>query len=343
MRQIVAIAVFSFGVILGAHAADNDEIQQGIFDSYLKLANQGDVVAQYIVAQRYENGKGTEKNPEKAQHWYEMAAKQNYPLAVVRIEEQKKQRAIADLAAAKPAAETPAPTAEEAPVNKAPAKKPVALHKEAPRKETKEAVAKPKAKMTKTTEVATAAAPVQTAKPKPTEPANHPDVTKQEAKATPPQEVVVAKAPVVEEPPKPPMNVTQVLLAGKWKRNQQDAEFLPSSHAACLQSGNAEVVCFSQELTRNADNAGLTYSVKSVISGINNREAKFNLRYIYNVVQIASKPFAQPNGMSGDVNDMIMKTGWQEPGVSMECIMRDERSLTCTRADRKMTYQFARE
>ncbi len=59
MRQIVAITLLYFAATLGVSAADNNDVQQGIFDSYLKLANEGDVVAQYVVAQRYETGKGT--------------------------------------------------------------------------------------------------------------------------------------------------------------------------------------------------------------------------------------------------------------------------------------------
>jgi hypothetical protein len=47
--------------------------------------------------------------------------------------------------------------------------------------------------------------------------------------------------------------------------------------------------------------------------------------------------------MSSEMNDMVVKTGWQEPGVAMECRLRDEHSLSCTRNDRKMTYQFVRE
>ncbi len=86
MRQIVAITLFYFAATLGVSAAENNEVQQGIFDSYLKLANEGDVVAQYVVAQRYETGKGTAQDMEKAFYWYEMAAKQNYPLALVKLE-----------------------------------------------------------------------------------------------------------------------------------------------------------------------------------------------------------------------------------------------------------------
>lgn len=339
MRQIVAIALLIFTAVFSAYgAAPNDDIQQGIFDSYLKLANEGDVVAQYVVAQRYETGKGTEKNLEKAYYWYEKAADQRYPLALTKLEEQKKQQA--KVVEATPAAKPPAKSAAPTPAPKAAQVKTEPVKKAAAPQQ--EPVAKTKVKPV-TVAIQAQAPPAQASKPKPAAPAaqKEKEVVKQEV--IPPFPVVIAKAPIVEEPPPPSINVIPALLSGKWKRNQQDVEFLPSAQAACLQSSNVEAVCFSQELTRNLDNAGLTYNVKSVISNINNKEAKFNLRFIYNVVHIAGKPFEQPNGMPSEINDMVAKTGWQEPGIGMECRMRDERSLTCARSDRKMTYQFVRE
>jgi hypothetical protein len=228
----------------------------------------------------------------------------------------------------------PAPTPNPAAVKKEPAKKPAP----APR----ETVSQPKPKPAKAPVVMAATVTANASLLSPAKPAARREEPKQEAKAPTP-EIVVAKAPPVVELPKPDINVTQALLAGKWKRNQEEAEYLPSARAACLQSSNTEMICFSEELTRNIDNAGLTYNVKSVVSGFNNKEAKFNLRYVYNVVQIANKPHAAPNGMSSEMNDMVVKTGWQEPGVAMECRLRDEHSLSCTRNDRKMTYQFVRE
>lgn len=328
MRQIVAITLFYFAATLGVSAADNNDVQQGIFDSYLKLANEGDVVAQYVVAQRYETGKGTAQDMEKAFYWYEMAAKQNYPLALVKLEARDKATAKVEPPAAA-AVSAPKPTPPPAVVKKEPAKKPAPSPNQ------------PKPKPAKAPEVTTANATAD-ASPKPAKPAVRRDEPKPEAKAPVP-EIVVARAAPVVEPPKPDINVTQALLAGKWKRNQEEAEYLPSANAACLQSSNTEIVCFSGELTRNVDNAGLTYNVKSVISGFNNKEAKFNLRYVYNVVHVAGKPHAAPNGMSSEMNDMAVKTGWQEPGVAMECRLRDEHSLSCTRNDRRMTYQFVRE
>jgi len=341
MRQILATVLFYCAVTLGVYAADDNGIQQGIFDSYLKLANEGDVVAQYIVAQRYETGKGTEKNPEKAIYWYEQAAKKNYPLALVKLEAHKKQTTKTETPemakpVAAPAETIPAP----APVKKQPTEKPVATS----RKKANQPAMKPVK--------APAVVPADLRPTLPEEPAPRREEIKPKPAEkiaapipvpVPAPEIVVARATPVEETPAPSINVMQALLAGKWKHHQYAAEYLPSARAACLQSSGTEIVCFSEEMTRNLENTGLTYNVKSVISGVSNKEAKFNLRYVYNVMHVSGRPYANPSGMPNEIGDMITKTGWQEPGVTMECRLRDERNLGCTRQDRKLSYQFVRE
>ena len=47
--------------------------------------------------------------------------------------------------------------------------------------------------------------------------------------------------------------------------------------------------------------------------------------------------------MSGNANDITARSGWQEPGIKMDCRMNDERSLTCTRTDRKGSFQYSRD
>ena len=343
MRHIVAIVFLFITAAPSAHAADNSEVLEGIFHSYLKLANEGDVVAQYVVAQRYETGKGTEKDIEKALYWYEMAAKNNYPLALVKLEQYNKVKTSAKAEPPSPTksptldaepAHVRVPTPKQAPAKHEPLKKPAA-----PPRET---VSKPKEKSVKPTTVPLINAATASSLTRPTEPNVRREEPKQETKTLPP-EIAVAKAPPTEAPPMPTINVVQTLLTGKWKRNQQEAEYLPSSRATCLQSSGTEIVCFSQEMTRNIENSGLAYHIKSVISGINSKEAKFNLRYVYNVVDVSEKPHTKPNGMPSEIIDMAVKTGWQEPGVLMECRLLDEHSLSCARNDRRMTYQFVRE
>ena len=53
-----------------------------VFEFQSKLAEKGNAKAQYFLAQMYEQGRGTEANPEMARHWYEKAEQNGYdPLA----------------------------------------------------------------------------------------------------------------------------------------------------------------------------------------------------------------------------------------------------------------------
>lgn len=299
------VSVFSTPAVL---ADEDQEIQLQIFNTYLEQAKAGDSTSQFIVASRYESGKGTERSPEQALFWYREAAKKGHPLALRKLEKQKAEdnpKLISTTAAEQPIKTVAAPVKGKAIKSKNQAKKAM---------ENARAVLAEK----KQVPVATVAATSQ------------------------PQAKEIAKVvPSAENPPI--TNILQSVLAGKWSHNQRFAEILPSPVTACLQNGPNEMVCFSEELTRNIDNRGLTYSVKSILSNFNNREARFSLHYIYNVVDLQNKPFARPSSAFAGGGDLAVLNGWQEPGLRMECRMSNERAMSCTRNDRKANYLFTRD
>ena len=59
------------------------------FNTFLKLAEQGNAEAQYNLGFMFENGKGCVKNKSKASKWYELSAKQGYTDAVKKVSESK--------------------------------------------------------------------------------------------------------------------------------------------------------------------------------------------------------------------------------------------------------------
>lgn len=324
-------AVLMFCLLLsGMSNAGENEVQAGIFQTYLKLAEDGDMNAQYIVAHRYEIGKGTGADAEKASYWYGRAAAKGHPLALRKVEERQPPAQKTPAENPKPTAvagETPAPRASE-PV--APPKPSVAVP----------AVKAPKV-VAKVPEPAKPKAPPMAAArhEKANGAAAAPAATEHKPKAA--ASSVVAKA-VAEQAPSPPsINMIATVLGGHWSRNRQPAEFLPSARAACLQSGRAEIVCFSSELTRNVGDVGVTYNVKATLSGLDSREGRFALSYVYNVLHVANKP--EPDALVADTGDLQVRTGWQEPGHTLDCRFSDESSVTCTRADRRLSYQFARD
>jgi len=267
--------------------ADTDEaIQKRIFEQYRLQAENGDANAQFIIASRYESGKGVEKNTERAHYWYEMAAKKGHPLAKIKVDESAEANASS---AAK--ANPPVKQATRAPDTVKPKEPPAPPAPPAKAPETKPVAAK-----------------------------------------------MAAREPAVSN-----INLAQTVLGGKWNRAQKPVEFLPSPLATCLSTNPTEIVCFSQELTRNVADKGLTYTVKATLKGMDSHEGRFSLHYIYNVIDVDGKPFAKTSSTQADFGDIAARSGWQEPGQQLECRLRDEHTMNCLRSDQKTSYAFIRE
>lgn len=277
-RNIIISLVLLFSA--SAQAESDEVTQKRIFDQYLQQAEKGDPNAQFIIASRYEAGKGTEKNAERAKHWYEMAANKGHPLAKVKVDE------LAE-----------AVTGSTGKANAA---------------------------------VKIAAQRAEAAKPgEPAPPAS-------------PAKIPEAR-PVAVKAGAGNINPAQAVLGGKWSREKKPAEFLPSPLATCLSTNPAEIVCFSQELSRNVANKGLTYTVKATLKGMDGHEGRFKLEYVYNVIDVDGKPLAKTSSTQADFGDLAARAGWQEPGQQLECRLRDERTMSCLRADQKTSYTFLRE
>lgn len=64
---------------------EQEEVYNNIFDSVLALAENEDVIAQYLLSLMYANGWGCAKNSEKGRHWLEASAKGGYWLAMLLV------------------------------------------------------------------------------------------------------------------------------------------------------------------------------------------------------------------------------------------------------------------
>jgi hypothetical protein len=309
-----------------AFADEDQALQERIFNSYLEQAQQGDANAQFVVASRYETGKGTGKDIKKAYYWFEKAAENGQPLAQLKLEERAEAQAAA---APKPPT---SPTADLA--GHRPTVPPEPARSAGQRATRSEPVAKPKERAAT---VETIARQKDAARPLP---AKTPPAPVEPVRI--PEPLVVAKT-AVSEAPAPTINIAQAVLGGRWGRNRRAAEILPSPVATCLQSSSTEIVCFSQELTRNVGGQGVTYTVKATLSGVGNRDGHLSINYLYNVIDVNDRPFAQPSSGQADFADLAARNGWQEPGLRLDCRLTDERNLACARPDRKLSYQFVRE
>ena len=71
LLALLAITVVS----TEAAASDYD---RPVFEFQSKMANKGSAKAQFYLARMYEEGRGTEANPELAKYWYEQARLNGY-------------------------------------------------------------------------------------------------------------------------------------------------------------------------------------------------------------------------------------------------------------------------
>jgi hypothetical protein len=72
--------------------AEVDEGWDPVFHFQLRLAQQGNVKAQYILGEMYEQGRGVDKNYDTAIMWYQKAEQNGHPKAAKRISQIKESR-----------------------------------------------------------------------------------------------------------------------------------------------------------------------------------------------------------------------------------------------------------
>jgi hypothetical protein len=118
-------------------------------------------------------------------------------------------------------------------------------------------------------------------------------------------------------------NTERVISSGNWRTGKQAIGFLPSTRSSCLPS-SGELICFSEKFKQTIGNNELIYTVKSNVGNFNSN-GTFNVKYVYNVLDV--------NSASGNVKSYApkikAKTGWQEPGISMNCRLSNKKSILC--------------
>lgn len=317
----IALLLFSVLVCAPVLAADNNgDVQNRIFSYFLNRANEGDMSSQFIIGSRYENGTGVERNLEKAYQWYAKAAAQGHPLAQQKMED----RSASDAKVEKTKEEDTQQHAKETRAKEQTAQaakvREQTLREQATKTARELALREQAAKAAREQ----AAAREQTAKAAPAVKAN-------------PEPMAMAKA-ATHEPPDI-INAMDIVLKGSWKRNQAPAEYLPSAKTSCLQAGDGEVVCFSQELQRTVGNSSLVYTAKTILNNFA-KNGEFTINYVYNVVDINTAKNPAPN-QDKDTVDIAVKLGWQEPGRNLDCKAINDKTITCTK-DKKYSLQFVR-
>lgn len=328
-----------------AVASEPADIQARIFNYFLDRAEKGDMSAQFIVGFRYENGSGTERDATKAVDWYQKAAAQGHEQARQRLglptATQESTPAEANVSASVPAVDKESPKVmrnEPAPAPRKQAEPTRTKPKETP----KPVVVKRTVPTPKLTEAVVVKAPVT-----PVAAVSHATVA-----AAPVAAMPVAASPAVETPatlaptpavPReepPQVNAMDVLLAGKWARNETAPDYLPSRSTSCLQAGSEEIVCFSEGAHAQVGGNAITYSVKATMSEFS-ASGDFRIHYMFNVLEVApGASTATPDRR--DLYGLAAQLGWQQPGLTLDCSVKDSNRLACTR-DGKQQMTFYRQ
>ena len=308
---VLILLVLSFGSV-PAQAAETEDVQARIFSYFLKRASEGDMNSQFIIGSRYENGTGVTQDKDKGYEWYEKAAAQGHPIAMQKVENR-----VSNMAGAEKAREDAEQQAKEARAREQQAAKAREQAAQAAKaREQAAQAAKAREQAAAATAAATRAAVVKA-----------------------PEPVVVARATAPRESADKQINVKDILLKGNWNYNQKPAEYLPSAKTTCLESGDNEIVCFSEELNRTVAGSYLTYTVKSTLTNFSN-DGAFSATYLYNVTNIARAREPAPATGKDGPSDLSESMGWQEPGRNVSCKANDEKSLTCIK-DKKYALQFS--
>ncbi|MBE9515582.1 MAG: sel1 repeat family protein [Proteobacteria bacterium] len=133
-----------------------------------------------------------------------------------------------------------------------------------------------------------------------------------------------AKAkPAPKKAAKQTFNTEQIISSGNWRSGKQAIGFLPSIRTSCLPS-SGELICFSEKFKQTIGGKDVTYTVKSNVSNFDSN-GSFKVKYKYNVLDISTSKKKSKSFSPG----IKAKTGWQEPGVNLNCRLNNSKSTTC--------------
>ncbi len=91
MKHIITLSLLLSLLLLGTQASAEvvDDNWKNVFDFQTKMAGYGNIKAQYILGEMYEEGRGVKQNYVKAIEWYSKAEKSGHTNAATRISQLK--------------------------------------------------------------------------------------------------------------------------------------------------------------------------------------------------------------------------------------------------------------
>jgi len=284
--------------LLPISAQSSDDVQARIFQYFLTKANDGDANAEFIVGNRYESGNGVPQDVNKAYMWYQKAAAKGNQPAQDKLNERKH------------AAEQVQKSKEEVVKEREQAARAEAERAARARRDAERAARARVRAIAQAERAAKAASAARLARN------------------------VTSVVPMREQP-ESPVDAMKILLSGKWFQGQSAAEYLPSASTSCLRASGSQIVCFSEQLSREIGDSALTYTVKSTLSNFN-RNGSFTVNYMYDVMDIGKSRSGYAANSANDGSNLAARLGWQQPGQTLQCKASDDRTLVCTTQQKRL-------
>lgn len=303
------------------------------FKLELIFAKRGDVSAQFRVATAYEDGLDVKKDLKQAFDWYMKAAKQSHAPSQYKIGlYYEKGFGVAKndkeaLTWYNKAKENGSTQASQRLDKSAFEKEEVARkqnQKEVKAKLEQEERAQNEAKLAKEKQLASLrAAEAKKAADKKVYVKSQPTAKKIVAKAEP--KIAAASVSIPD--------LMNVILKNQWKNKDGAADYLPSSATTCLESAENELTCFSSEKSRKVNGINVKYTAKSTVVDFKSN-GSFKVIYNYNGIEVPS------SGNTADEYGLILKHGWQEPALAVNCQAKDRKNVSCTRNGKQIEFRI---
>jgi len=324
----------------GSAGFEQDYMWQDRFKKAMASAEQGIAKAQYSVAEMFEKGRGTPKDPSQAFTWYKKAAKQRH----IKAEYKLGYFYYKGLSVSKNADK--AFKHFKKPANKGNVRAQYYLGK---LYETGQGISKDKEKaLIWYSRASLAGYPLaETAleKIKKVLATHNNDESKKSASAKKQKKSVIAKAtktnqskkknkPSVKKVKATKLNtLARKILNGGWNKRKKPAEFLPSSITNCKKTSNTVMECLSGKLKRNIGAADITYITKAILFELKSN-GEFKIAYRNNVLKIKKHiQIIDEEDEEGEnkPQKITVKKGWQETEHQLECKIENKESIGCVK------------
>lgn len=340
MRLSVAIKILTTGVLgiallLPATAPANtmDWLQVKRFKEVLEQAEAGKVQAMYEVGRKYERGRGTELNMQKAAEWYQRAVEANHAPSMARLGilyvegngvKRDLNRAVKLLTRAAqediPSAQYQLASLYELGIG---VDEDLQQAVNWYRKAYEGGYYRAGDKATKLSAQLNA----QSA------PAPEPEPT-------------TASTPAPKPAPKPAKRASSnlrtiaAILNGNWQRRNRPAGYLPSAISQC--SGqNQGIHCISTAQERSTGSETITYNTEASLSDFNGTE--FRISYSNNILNVEKNNDATASGFDEEESSTTGRSrlaGARESAHQLECTLENPNLIRCTK-DKLLKLEFS--